>query len=79
MVIESKDLNKEAYRIYKWIDPVTGKECRHQIDEPVTLWVGKTTHRILDTNGVVHFVPSVGYFGCVLFTENKDKSEPCNF
>lgn len=77
--MESKDLSKEAYRRYEWTDPVTGNECRHQIDEPVTLFVGKTTHRILDTNGLVHFVPSVGYFGCVLLTYNKDESEPVNF
>jgi len=71
-----KDLSKEAYRIYKWIDPVMGKECRHQIDEPVALFVGKTTHRVLDTNGLVHFVPRIAYFGCVLLTYNKDQTGP---
>lgn len=71
-----KDLKKEAYRIYEWIDPVTGKECRHQIDEPVALFVGKTTHRVLDTNGLTHFVPCIGYFGCILLTQNKDENEP---
>jgi len=75
----AKNLTKEAVRIYEWTDPITGNRCTHRINEPVALYVGKTTHRILDTNGFVHFVPSVGYFGCVLLTENKDKSEPCNW
>lgn len=77
--MESKDLRKESFRRYEWIDPVTGNTMMHEIREPVTLFAGKTTHRILDTNGLVHFVPSVGYFGCVLLTENKDKSNPVNF
>lgn len=75
--MESKDLKKEKFRRYEWIDPVTGKIAMHRINEPVALYRGKTTHRILGTNGLIHFVPSVGYFGCVLFTENKDKN-PCN-
>ena len=77
--MESKNLTKEAFRRYEWIDPVTKDTMMHEIKEPVALYLGKTTHRILDTNGLVHFVPSVGYFGCVLLTENKDKSEPCTF
>jgi len=77
--MEAKDLKKESYRIYKWTDPATGNECEHQINEPMTLWVGKTTHRVLDTNGLVHFVPSIAYFGCVLLTCNKDENKPVNF
>ena len=74
--MESKDLRKEAYRRYEWIDPITGNAMMHEIKEPQSLHRGKTTARILDSNGLVHFVPAVGYFGCVLLTHNKDKSEP---
>lgn len=77
--MEAKDLTKELYRRYEWTDPITDREMIHEIREPVALSLGKTTHRILDRNGFVHFVPSVGYFGCVLITENRDKSEPFTF
>lgn len=70
-----KDLQKESFRHYEWIDPVTGNKMTHRIYSPVTLCLGKTTHRILDENGIVHIVPSIGYFGCVLLTESKDLRE----
>jgi len=77
--MEAKDLKKELFRRYEWIDPVTGNLMLHEIQEPQVVYLGNTTHRILDTNGLVHFVPSIGYFGCVLVTQNKDQSKPCNW
>lgn len=40
----------------------------YRIDNPVTLFFRKagTTHRVVDSNGIVHCVPAPGHFGCVL-------------
>lgn len=64
-----RNLTNEKWRSYAWIDPITKKRIEHKIYAPVSLTVGKITHRITDVTGLVHCVPSVGYFGCVLFWE----------
>ena len=38
----------------------------YRIEQPVKLWVGETTHRVLDNNGIVHCLPKPGLCGCVL-------------
>lgn len=68
--VETMDLKNEIYRVYTWIDPVTKNEIVHRIEEPVLLCVGTSTHRVTDSKNVVHCVPSVGYFGCVITWEN---------
>jgi len=47
-------LTDEAYRIYAYTD---GYEIR--IEKPVTLFIpeGKNTHRVLDAEGLVTYVP----------------------
>ncbi len=53
----------------------------YRITDPQKLFirVGGTTHRVLDKEGVVHCVPTVGVNGCVLRWKNKDPGKPCEF
>ena len=48
-------LTDEEYRVYTYTD---GYEIR--IDKPVTLFIpeGKDTHRVLDTEGIVTYIPA---------------------
>jgi hypothetical protein len=71
--MDRKDLTPELWREYDWAGRV------YRINNPIALWVGTTTHRVLDNEDVVHCVPNVGEKGCVLRWQNKDKSEPVNF
>jgi hypothetical protein len=43
------------------------------------LYVGNTTHRVVDGAGVVHCVPNVGKNGCVLRWKSKDAKHPVDF
>jgi hypothetical protein len=66
----------EEYREYDFEGRV------YRIDNPVTLFFreGGTTHRVLDSEDVVHCVPVPGSHGCVLRWKNKDAtSKPCEF
>ena len=67
-------LGDEAWRKYTWIDPESNKRVAHTVHNPVDVYFykGSTTHRVVDVEGVVHCVPSVGVFGCVLTWKNKD-------
>lgn len=79
--MQGYDISKELYRTYKWIDPISGNMIEHRINKPITLFYasGHTTHRVVDSVGIVHCIPAVGYFGCVLYWENEDKTKPVNF
>ena len=57
----------EDYREYDFVD-ANGIERVYRIDYPMKLEFkkGASTHRITDTNGVVHVVPAPGHFGCVM-------------
>lgn len=72
------DISTEAWREYEW--PARAM-FPYRIENPVTLWIkpGGTTHRVLDAEGIVHCVPSVGVNGCVLRWVNKDVNNPVNF
>ena len=72
-VSEPKDLGKEAWREYDF----EGRTYR--IDAPKTLWIGTTTHRVLDGGGIVHCVPAPGERGCVLRWQPKDAAAPVQF
>lgn len=50
-----------------------------RIDSPVELWVGKTTHRILDNDGIVWCVPAPGEYGCVLRWKKAEGVAPVKF
>jgi hypothetical protein len=69
----SKDLSKELWREYQF-GAVT-----YRIVAPVRLWTGKTTHRVLDADGVVHCVPAVGEYNCVLRWQPRNAAEPVQF
>ncbi len=58
--MNSKDISMEEWREYDFGGRV------YRITSPVRLWVGDTTHRVLDALGVTHCVPTPGSYGCVL-------------
>lgn len=58
--MEPKSLRTEEWREYDF----EGRTYR--IGDPQELYVGTTTHRIVDAHGVVHCVPAPGHHGCVL-------------
>jgi hypothetical protein len=59
---ESKDITDELYREYEFV----GRDVPYRIDNPKELFVGTTTHRVIDSTGIVHCVPAPGFHGCVL-------------
>lgn len=71
--MDAKDISKEEWREYDFGNRV------YRIDSPVTLWVGSTTHRVLDTTGILHCVPAPGQQGCVLRWKPKNNSAPVQF
>jgi len=71
--MERKDITTELWREYDFANRI------YRIIEPVALWVGTSTHRVLDVSGIVHCLPSVGYHGCILRWQNKDPKVPVNF
>jgi hypothetical protein len=71
----SNDITTEAWREYDFGGRV------YRIESPRTLYfrVGGSTHRVVDSNDVVHCVPGPGYRGCALRWQNRDTSVPVNF
>lgn len=71
------DLRDEIWREYD----IPGRSCPYRISEPVRLYFrkGGTTHRVLNSNGVVHCIPAVGVAGCVLRWKVKDGKNPVAF
>jgi hypothetical protein len=55
-----KSLDDEEWREYDFGGRI------YRITAPKELYVGTTTHRVIDSAGVVHCLPSVGQQGCVL-------------
>lgn len=60
------DLTSEAWREYDFNGRI------YRIEKPKKLWAGTTTHRVLDSEGVVHCIPTIGNAGCVLRWKGKD-------
>jgi hypothetical protein len=73
---EPKDLTKEARREYDY-----GGGHVYMIVGPQKLWVGKTTHRVLDSEGVVHCVPFPTCDGKAVFLRwyPRNAAEPVQF
>lgn len=63
---KGKDLTSEAWREYDWFPPGGKERVTYRISDPVALFVGNTTHRVVDSKQVVHCVPNVGHMGCAL-------------
>lgn len=58
--IEEFDISSEEWREYEF----GGRTYR--INRPSKLYIGSTTHRIVDSDGVTHCCPKPGVGDCVL-------------
>jgi len=69
------DLTTEEYREYDWSGRI------YRIDSPQKLFIreGGSTHRIVDSSGIAHCVPSVGIMGCVLRWKSKGDNSVVSF
>ncbi len=70
---QSLDLTKESYREYDFGGRV------YRIESPQKLYIGTTTHRVIDSAGVVHCVPAPGQHDCVLRWKPLNDSDPVQF
>jgi len=79
--LKEYDISKELWREYDWVINETGQRTVVRINKPQKLFLysGCTTHRVVDSEGIVHCLPSVGLMGCVLRWFNSDLNKPCNF
>jgi hypothetical protein len=73
--MQPKNLKDEEYREYDF----AGRKTTYRIHDPASLFVGKTTHRIVDVEGIVHCVPAPGFRGCVLRWKPRDGANPVAF
>jgi hypothetical protein len=69
--MDGKDISNELWRSYSFVDQL-GYQHEYAVILPKTLYVGTTTHRVVDREGVAHVLPAPGYFGCVLKFEQAD-------
>ena len=77
--IIANDLSSELWREYEM---GSGSDrLTYRIHNPKTLFVrvGGLTHRVLDSEGVVHLLPGPGYRGCVIRWKPRDQSTPVKF
>lgn len=58
--MEANNISDEDWREYDFGGRV------YRITTPKLLYIGNTTHRILDSEGIFHCVPAPGHNGCVL-------------
>lgn len=58
--MEPRDISSEQWREYDFAGRV------YRIHAPKRLYVGTTTHRVVDGEGVTHCLPAPGERGCVL-------------
>ena len=74
-LIGPKYLRVELWREYDF----AGRTYR--IEYPLAFYYrdGGSTHRVVDTNGIVHCVPAPGVNGCVLRWKNKSDFNPVGF
>ena len=71
--LKKQDVTCELWREYDF----AGRT--YHIADPATLYIGETTHRIVDSHGVVHCVPKPGIGDCVLRWKSKDPNKPVEF
>lgn len=66
--LKAFDISTEAWREYDFMDRFSGVQRVYRIIEPVTVVIydGSTTHRVIDSQGIVHIVPAIGCCQCVL-------------
>jgi hypothetical protein len=75
--MELKSLADEQYREYEYGAPP--HRVVYHINDPVSLAVGATTHRVVDKDGVVHCLPAPGHLGCALRWKPRDAAKPVQF
>jgi hypothetical protein len=75
MSITRNSLTTEEWREYDF----GGRIYRIENPQALFMRVGGTTHRVLDSNDVVHCIPAPGVNGCALRWSNKDKTNPVEF
>lgn len=73
IIMQPKDITDELYREYDFGGRI------YRIDAPKSLYVGNTTHRVVDSDNVVHCVPTPGNGGCVLRWKTKFSDKPVLF
>jgi hypothetical protein len=75
--MKESDLTVELWREYD----IPGRDGPYRIAAPQKLFMreGGTTHRVLDSEGVVHCVPAPGSGGVVLRWQSKDPTKPVAF
>lgn len=73
MELASKDISMELYREYDFGGRV------YRINQPKLLYVGNTTHRVVDGENVVHCVPAPGNGDCVLRWRSMSVDKPVCF
>ncbi len=73
--MQEYDISTEEWREYDFGGRV------YRINNPKRLFIreGGTTHRVVDSEDIVHCPPAPGFKGCVLRWQNFDKEEPVNF
>lgn len=71
--MQPKDISQEEYREYDFGGRV------YRIDNPKDLYIGATTHRVVDADSVVHCIPVPGSYGCVLRWKSKVQNKPVHF
>jgi len=73
--LKKYDISDERWREYDWEGRI------YRIYTPRWLYIrpGGTTHRVVDSGGVTHCVPSVGVMGCVLRWSVKEGENPVAF
>lgn len=59
---QGQDISSEEWREYDF----GPRPMPYRIDKPKELFLGSTTHRVVDIKGVTHCVPAPGHFGCVV-------------
>lgn len=71
--MDTKDISSELWREYDFGTRI------YRIDQPKSLMVGTSTHRVVDGAGVVHCVPAPGACDCVVRWMPRDASAPVQF
>lgn len=75
MILDKKDITTEEYREYDLGDRT------YRINNPTWLYVGTTTHRIVDSEHVIHCIPFpvAGDKTVILRWKSRDPKVPVNF
>lgn len=69
------DISSELWREYEYF----GVTYRIELPQKLFIRDGGTTHRVVDSEGIVHCPPVPGSYGCILRWKNKDPKVPVNF